>query len=90
MTREDIIKLARNAAKEFGSWDDWDSDKPASGPNGNDPYEEREYWISLVEFITAAEREACAKMCESDAVLTHDPVATADNCAAAIRARSQT
>ena len=58
MTKKYIIQIAREAAKEFGSWNDWDSDKPANGLNGNDPHEEREYWISLVEFIIAAEREA--------------------------------
>lgn len=51
MNRDDIIKLAQAAAIKFAHWDDWDSNEPASGPNGNEPHEEREYWISVVEFI---------------------------------------
>jgi hypothetical protein len=83
MNRDDIIRMAREAASKFGSWDDWDSDKPAGGPNGNEPHEEREHWIAVVEFIAAAEREACAKVCEElDLYSSYE-------CASAIRARGQ-
>lgn len=72
MNRDDIIKLAQAAAIKFAHWDDWDSNEPASGPNGNEPHEEREYWISVVEFIAdvayaagaAAEREEIADYLE--------------------------
>jgi len=48
----------------------------------------------FAELVTAAEREACAKVCEDIPVpqgpteLTHIP--TLERCAAAIRARSET
>jgi hypothetical protein len=48
----------------------------------------------FAELVTAAEREACAKLCEDIPVpqgpteLTHIP--TLERCAAAIRARSET
>ena len=89
MNREDIIKMAREAASKFASWDDWDSEKPASGPNGNEPHEEREYWIAVVEFIAAAEREACAKVCDDiDAEYEGEDV-LATWCSQAIRARGK-
>lgn len=92
MSRDDIIRMAREAASKFAGWDDWDSNKPASGPNGNEPHEEREYWISVVEFIAAAEREVCAKVCDlmeqqaegTECCKWPTPI----DCAAAIRARS--
>lgn len=92
MSKEEVIRMARKAAKEFGCWDDWDSNKPASGSNGNDPHEERDYWISLVEFIAAAEREACAKVCDAEAKRKEADgtwLWEARRCAAAIRARGQ-
>ena len=36
------------------------------------------------------EREECAKVCESGSILDYDSVATAENCAEAIRARGDT
>ena len=50
MNREDIIRMAREADRE------WDCDR--------DMVEWLEWFAALV---TAAEREACAKVCEEDA-----------------------
>jgi hypothetical protein len=52
---------------------------------------EVEYLFTLegVEALLAAEREACAKVCENDFLLHYDPVQTQTNFAAAIRARGQ-
>jgi hypothetical protein len=76
MTRDDVIRLAREASSE----PDYDF------PN-----------ISALErfaaLVAAAEREACAKVCEDgplpkeSTTLTHIP--TLVGCAAAIRARGE-
>jgi hypothetical protein len=39
--------------------------------------------------VAAAEREACAKVCENDFLLHYDPVQTQTNFVTAIRARGQ-
>lgn len=65
MTRDDIIKLARDAG--IG---------PVYG------YESIE---RLVSFVAAAEREACAKVCEEWGAWNN----VAQDCAAAIRARGK-
>ena len=81
MTRDDIIRLAREAQEiSFGA-----------GSN---------VWVLSTEglerfaaLVAAAEREACAKVCEDIPLpknppeLTHLP--TIERCAAAIRARGQ-
>jgi hypothetical protein len=70
MNREDIIKLAR----QYG--------KPVQEQNG-----EVEYLLSLdgVAALLAAEREACADICDQHASIE----GIAQRCAAAIRARGQ-
>ena len=83
MTRDDIIRLAREAC-----------DKDKVDPYQNDFWaitqEELERFAALV---AAAEREACAKLCEDGPIpkesstLTHIP--TLVGCAAAIRARGE-
>jgi hypothetical protein len=78
MNREDIIRMADKAGFETCSGDGW--------PN--------EWLLSNIEkfasLVAAAEREECAKMCE-DLTLAHPGRAdlTADQCAAAIRARGK-
>lgn len=84
MTKEDILRMAREA--------------------GFDTYNESIYvWArqetitkeltALAALVAAAEREACAKVCEDIPVpqgpteLTHIP--TLERCAAAIRARGE-
>ena len=86
MTREDIIRMAREAGltsvidahhKEYGS-----------GAFDLSLYEEVTRFAALV---AAAEREECAKVCEThtvDDVLVG--VGIAQSCAAAIRARGNT
>ena len=79
MDREDIIRMAREAgfAPPDGSFITWDASD-----------EQLERFAALV---AAAEREACAKVCEDiplpkdSKALTHGP--TIERCAAAIRAR---
>jgi len=80
MDREDIIRMAGGAgfASPDGSFITWDASD-----------EQLERFAALV---AAAEREACAKVCEDiplpkdSKALTHGP--TIERCAAAIRART--
>jgi hypothetical protein len=81
MTREDIIKLAREARME------------QDGDNFFSPgHEEIDVHITDLErfaqLVAAAEREACAKVCEERCTGQGLPfVMAAANCAEAIRAR---
>lgn len=47
--------IARRLAEKFASWSGWDSDARCSGPNGNEPHEERDYWRDVVRFVLAAQ-----------------------------------
>ena len=67
MTRDDIIRMAREA-----------------GYTGYDSLSERLHEFAAL--VAAAEREACAEICDSEATIE----GIAQKCAAAIRARSQT
>ena len=72
MTRDDIIRMAREA-----DWE-WDTD-----------YTDRIMFEFLEEFaalVAAAEREACAQVCDE---IRFPDSYTAIRCAAAIRARSE-
>ena len=62
MTREDIIKMAKEAGASF---------------------ETAESMFKFATLVAAAEREACAKVCET--FYNHE----AKDCAAAIRARGE-
>ncbi len=77
MTRDDIIRLAREARFEQIAGDDWVCFT-----------DEIERFASLV---AAAEREACAKVCEGERRLGLDDERAyyGDLMAAAIRARGQ-
>jgi hypothetical protein len=72
MDREDIIRMAGGAgfASPDGSFITWDASD-----------EQLERFAALV---AAAEREACAKVCDG---MDHNGVMIAADCAAAIRAR---
>ena len=76
MQREDIIKLAREAADELTQ----------------DPYSDGFVTLAVhelerfIELVAAAEREACAKVADEWQTAIHDPRYECD-CAAAIRAR---
>jgi len=48
----------------------------------------QEHWTEYENSIAAAEREACAKLCEG--IVALNEYAYADECATAIRARSNT
>ena len=79
MTRDDIIRMAKEAAEETGTLvpTEW-----------NDPLLER-----FAALVAAAEREACAKVCEWEAAKLEqwpqrDALAVR-TCAAAIRARGE-
>ncbi len=71
MTRDDIIRMAREAG------DDWDSTLPS----------DKEFLERFAALVTAAEREECAKVCELVAREIDDTNGTATYIAAAIRAR---
>jgi len=73
MTQEDIIKLAREAGLAEGI---------ADGLNG-EWKAEREFLERFAALVAAAEREACAKVCET--FYNHE----AKDCAEAIRARGE-
>jgi hypothetical protein len=80
MTRDDIIRLAVEAKLVCH----WDGGCASAWVEGHDltPYLER-----FAALVAAAEREACAKVCEElDAWNEDDPGSSA---AAAIRARGQ-
>lgn len=90
MTRDDIIRMAEKAG--FQDQCVWD-------PVGNDVHERFTAWPEDIErfaaLVAAAEREACAKVCEGLTEIEIMPGFTASTrtdqfeCAAAIRARGQ-
>ena len=69
MDREDIIKLAREAEIEGFFAPNWDYGQKIE---------------RFAALVAAAEREACAKVCED---MDHNGVMIAADCATAIRAR---
>jgi hypothetical protein len=83
MTREDIIRMAREAGFDTESV-------------GICAYEwfDIERFAALVAAASASvEREACAKVCDDLAVMALDPMVahgSSEECAEAIRARSST
>jgi len=75
MTKDEIIKLAREAGLPMA----WISDSGVVN------------WTDLEAFanlVAAAEREACAKVCEAG--VNSDKYLSLTECAAAIRARGNT
>lgn len=81
MTRDDIIRMAREAG--------FDPDTPIKGTGeilaweGHDCVEVSESLKRFAALVAAAEREACAKACDG---WMH---ANGNDCAAAIRARGE-
>ena len=69
MNRDDIIRMAREAG------DDWDSTLPS----------DKEFLERFAALVAAAEREACAKVCEEWGAFNK----IAAECAEAIRARGK-
>jgi hypothetical protein len=95
MTREDIIKLMREAGFVANvSVEHW-GDVPFAKLCHPTPTSTSLYHMleSLIKRTATAEREACAKVCEDiplpkdSEALTHLP--TIERCAAAIRARGE-
>lgn len=89
MTRDEIIKLAREAGfnVEQGfllrvTGIDEDLERFAALVAAA----EREACLEMVGILVEAEREECAKVCDQ---MDHDGVMIAADCAAAIRARGQ-
>ena len=76
MDKEEIIRMAREAGFQVYETDVWITDGWWT--------EELERFAALV---AAAEREACAKVCDG---MDHNGVMIAADCAAAIRARGNT
>jgi len=81
MTKDDIIRMAREAGGSFEELplcDAW-------------LFYEEEYLERFAALVAAAEREACAKVCDVFAkhVGYADAKEAADTCADAIRARGQ-
>lgn len=83
MTREEVIALARETGLiEFEplSWN-----PEAQSPN---PESLAAVW-KLCELAAAAEREACARVCEVHGSMAKHAVWMAEECAALIRARGE-
>jgi hypothetical protein len=78
MTKEELIRMAREAGLSV-----WDNER-ASMEGDGDALER------FAALVAAAEREACAKVCEEE-IKRVKPIysVTAENCVKAIRARGQ-
>jgi len=80
MTRDDIIRMAREAGcKPFRSPEHWDDVQVFATPD---------VLARFAALVAAAEREACAKVCE-DMGRGHGSAFAEFDCVAAIRARGQ-
>lgn len=86
MNREDIIRMAREAGFEIEDWQHYGEAVVSPAPAGCSMNDVLTRFAALV---AAAEREACAKVCDAqhDNARTSTGAARADACAAAIRAR---
>ena len=84
MPREQIIRMAREAGWGVRCFDG--IDEVMDGDAYHIQTDEVERFAALV---AAAEREACAKVCESLFDLDDDSCSEAEQCAAAIRARGE-
>lgn len=99
MTKEDIIRMAREAGWQTGTaYDDcrecsnFDPERFAdlvAAAVRNQTWT-RKHWTDYERAIEAAEREACARLCELKSVSEYfDRPQTPMDCANAIRARGQ-
>ena len=80
MNRDDIIRMAREAGFELAMW------QMSFGCEAKGTHEELTLFAKLV---AAAERNACAKVCDLVAREIDDTNGNATYCAAAIRARGE-
>jgi len=76
MSRDEIIKMAHEAGAYHPAWDNRDEVWTLT----------QEELERIVRAAEQAEREACARVCDS---VSHDNPMTASECAAAIRARGK-
>ena len=83
MSQDDIISMAREAGFESNSF------CPAITRHSNGSWVGVVYELeAFAALVAAAEREACAKVCDSRAAKSY--LSEAKSCATAIRARSNT
>jgi hypothetical protein len=98
MTRDDIIRMAREAGLPY----EYDTGRildlkqlerfaalVAEEVRGQTIESEKRGWLHAIDKMVAAEREACAKVCEDIDVEYEGEDVLATWCAAAIRARGQ-
>jgi hypothetical protein len=86
MTKDDLIQMADLVGYDVD--DDDDVYAPAEGRYGLDP--RLEHFAQLVsELVRQDEREKCAKLCESLFDLEDNSCNEAEQCAAAIRGRTE-
>lgn len=84
MAGDDITKLAQEVGAPIGVMAMGRHDVVLFTPH------ELEHFVALVEArAAAAERDACAKLCDERACLWPDEGGTPEDCASDIRARSQ-
>ena len=67
------------------TFDEWAKSRPLGEPNSHGYLTAKAAW----QAATRAEREECAKVCDEYAKESSNPMNFAENCAAAIRARSK-
>jgi len=82
MTREQIIRMAREAYRAYMDWAD--RDDPWRREHGSKYYEDEAIKKAALA-AAAAEREACAKVCDEKWIYTASPSEMAEY----IRARGQ-
>jgi hypothetical protein len=89
MTRDDIIRMAREAGFEEYEWSSLSGESELDETLQVGEYPVGEAVFKFAALVAAAEREACAGLCEWKTGIR--PVdAAIETCAAAIRARGET
>jgi len=95
MNRDDIIRMAREAGlHHYGGNVDDSLERFAKLIRNDYSTKHAQLWLKRIDEAVAAEREACAKVCEAIWNYPENGMATeeqcyGDECAAAIRARGQ-
>ena len=79
MTQDEIMEMAREAHFKSQTCVDIFKDNPTVG-------DVRNYLVAFANLVAAKEREACAKVCESEGIRIDASYLT---CAEAIRARGE-
>ena len=89
MTKDDIIRMAREAGFEDYHWTSLNGESELDQTLQVGEYPVGENVFKFAALVAAAEREACAKVCESQWSNVAERM-YGDDCAAAIRARGNT